>query len=194
MHECTRPGRPEGMRWVAPRPTKVRKAPEPGAGSRRYSEQGAHAGGQRHRERAPEGRRAARRAHRRAAGARRERAQQREEHAATVAATPRRSAPPAAPGGRRRAAARRRRRSVAAEASAAWIGRARERSEMPSSSRACAPSASWAISCSATCARARLEAAAHVDRRQLALLGLGLGSQLGALARRGRPARCRPAS
>src|ERR1019366_3864775 len=38
-----------------------------------------------------------------------------------------------------------------ADAHAAWIGRARRVSEMPSSSRACAPSASWAISCSATC-------------------------------------------
>src|SRR5450631_3007337 len=38
-----------------------------------------------------------------------------------------------------------------ADANAAWIGRARRVSEIPSSSRACAPIASWAINCSATC-------------------------------------------
>ena len=40
---------------------------------------------------------------------------------------------------------------LAADVIAAWIGRALSVSEMPSSSRACAPSASCAISCSATC-------------------------------------------
>lgn len=38
-----------------------------------------------------------------------------------------------------------------AEASEAWMGRACGASQIPNSSRACAPSASWAISCSATC-------------------------------------------
>ena len=40
---------------------------------------------------------------------------------------------------------------LAAEVKAAWIGRARRVSEIPSSSRACAPNASRAISWSATC-------------------------------------------
>lgn len=39
-----------------------------------------------------------------------------------------------------------------AEARAACSGLALNASEMPSSSRACAPSASWRISCAATCA------------------------------------------
>ena len=41
--------------------------------------------------------------------------------------------------------------NVAADAIAAWTGRAVSISEMPSSSRACAPSASCAINCEATC-------------------------------------------
>ena len=65
---------------------------------------------------------------------------------------------------RRAAAARRRRRSVAAEASAAWTGRAVSASEMPSSSRACAPSASCAISCVGDLAR-RAPARARAARR-----------------------------
>ena len=39
---------------------------------------------------------------------------------------------------------------LAAEVSAAWMGRALSVSEIPSSSRACAPRASWSMSCSAT--------------------------------------------
>ena len=63
--------------------------------------------------------------------------------------------------------------NAAADASAACIGRARVPSDRPSSSRAWAPSASWAISSSATsAARLRAEATRLVDTGQLGELAL----------------------
>ncbi len=74
--------------------------------------------------------------------------------------------------------------NASAEATAASSGRARVRSVMPSSSRACAPSAS----CAASLRRDLLgqlarQPALHVDAHQLPVLGFGRRRQLLALAR-----------
>ena len=78
----------------------------------------------------------------------------------------------------------------AAEAPAAWSGRACESSVMPSSSRACTCSRSCrALSSAATCSASRLERPRlQVDRGQLLLLALGVTAEL-VSARRARSAR-----
>ena len=71
---------------------------------------------------------------------------------------------------------------LAAEESAAWIGHALSVSEMPSSSRACAPSASWLHQLiSYLPGQGCVQPARDVDGSQFAVLGSRIFFKLGAL-------------